>query len=198
MRVLNKAKLDIIEQFIVDYQKESGRSPSYREIMRETNISSSSMVQKYVLALEREGRIERTKFGSIAVMPKLNPSGIVIAPIVGTIACGQPVDAVENIEESVALPRSIFGSGDLFLLHTHGDSMIDVGIKDGDLVVIRQQNVAHDGDIVVAMVNGETTLKRFYKNKGKVVLHPENKTMADIIVDNCDIQGVLVSCIKMY
>lgn len=198
MRVLNKAKLDIIEQFIVDYQKESGRAPSYREIMRETNMSSPSMVQKYVLALEREGRIERTKFGSIAVMPKLNPSGIVIAPIVGTIACGQPVDAVENIEESVALPRSIFGSGELFLLHAHGDSMIDVGIKDGDLVVIRQQNVAHDGDIVVAMVNGETTLKRFYKNKGKVVLHPENKTMADIIVDNCDIQGVLVSCIKMY
>lgn len=198
MRTLNKAKLDMIEQFIIDYQKENGRAPSYRETMRETNMSSPSMVQKYVLALEREGRIERTKLGSIAVMQKFNPSGVVIAPIVGTIACGQPVDAVENIEESVALPRSIFGSGDLFLLHTHGDSMIDIGIKDGDLVVIRQQNVAHDGEIVVAMVNGETTLKRFYKNKGKVVLHPENKTMADIIVDNCDIQGVLVSCIKMY
>ena len=107
-------------------------------------------------------------------------------------------DAVEQIEESVTLPRAIFGGGDLFILHTHGDSMIDIGIKHGDLVVIRKQNTAENGDIIVAMMNGETTLKRFYKRNGKVVLHPENKEMKDIIVKDCEIQGVLVSCIHIY
>ena len=132
------------------------------------------------------------------MLPKLRPSGMAIAPIVGTIACGQPVDAMENIEESVALPRTIFGAGNLFLLHAKGDSMVEADIHNGDLVVIRQQNTAENGEIVVAMINGETTLKRFYKKNGKIILHPENKTMDDIIVKNCEIQGVLVSCIKMY
>lgn len=198
MRTLNKTTLETMEKYIIDYQKESGKSPSYREIMHELDMSSLSLVQKYVLALERAGRIERTRLGNIDVMPKLKPSGMTITPIVGSIACGQPVDAIEQIEESVALPRSIFGGGDLFILHTKGDSMIDIGIKHGDLVVIRKQNTADEGDIIVAMINGETTLKRFYKRNGKVVLHPENKEMKDIIVKDCEIQGVLVSCIKMY
>lgn len=162
------------------------------------NMSSLNLVRTYILALENSGRIERTRLGNIDMLPKLKPSGVAITPIVGSIACGQPVDAVEQIEESVTLPRAIFGGGDLFILHTHGDSMIDIGIKHGDLVVIRKQNTAENGDIIVAMMNGETTLKRFYKRNGKVVLHPENKEMKDIIVKDCEIQGVLVSCIHIY
>lgn len=161
-------------------------------------MSSLNLVRTYILALENSGRIERTRLGNIDMLPKLRPSGVAITPIVGSIACGQPVDAVEQIEESVTLPRAIFGGGDLFILHTHGDSMIDIGIKHGDLVVIRKQNTAENGDIIVAMMNGETTLKRFYKRNGKVVLHPENKEMKDIIVKDCEIQGVLVSCIHIY
>lgn len=198
MRTLNKITMENVAKFVIDYQKVKGKAPSYREIMKEVNMSSLSLVQKYVLALEKEGQIERTRLGNIDVMPRLKPSGVAITPIVGSIACGQPVDAIEQIEESVALPRSIFGNGELFMLHTHGDSMIDVGIKDGDLVVIRKQSCAEQGEIVVAMINGETTLKRFYKRNGKIILHPENKTMNDIIVNDCDIQGVLISCIKMY
>lgn len=198
MRTLNTTTLETMECFIIDYQKEYGKSPSFREIMKEMNMSSLSMVQKYVLALEKAGRIERTRLGNIDVMQKLKPSRVAITPIVGSIACGQPVDAVEQIEESVALPRAIFGAGDLFILHTHGESMIDIGIKEGDLVVIRKQNTAEDGDIIVAMMNGETTLKRFFKRNGKVVLHPENKDMKDIVVKDCVIQGVLVSCIHIY
>lgn len=166
--------------------------------MHGVGMSSLNLVQRYVLALEREGRIERTRIGNISVPPKLKPSGVAIAPLVGSIACGQPVDAVENIEESFALPRSIFGNGDLFMLRTFGDSMIDIGIKKDDLVVIRKQNTADDGEIVVAMINGETTLKRIFRRNGKVILHPENKEMKDIVVKDCEIQGVLVSCIKMY
>ena len=187
MRTLNTATLERTENFIIDFQKAHGRSPSFREIMKALSMSSLSLVQKYVLALEKQGRIERTRLGNIDVMPKLKPGGVAITPIVGSVACGQPVDAVEQIEESVALPRAIIGGGELFILHTHGDSMIDVGIKNGDLVVIRKQNTAENGDIVVAMTNGETTLKRFYKRDGKVVLHPENKTMKDIIVKDCEI-----------
>lgn len=198
MRTLNPNTLERVENYITEYQKKNGKSPSYRQIMHGVGMSSLNLVQRYVLALEREGRIERTRIGNISVPPKLKPSGVAIAPLVGSIACGQPVDAVENIEESFALPRSIFGNGDLFMLRTFGDSMIDIGIKKDDLVVIRKQNTADDGEIVVAMINGETTLKRIFRRNGKVILHPENKEMKDIIVKDCEIQGVLVSCIKIY
>ena len=198
MRTLNQNTLETMENYIIEFQKAQGRSPSFREIMKALNMSSLSMVQKYVLALERDGRIERTKFGNIDVMPKLKPSGVAITPIVGSIACGQPVDAVEQIEESVALPRTIFGNGSLFMLRAKGESMIEAGIRPNDLVVVRQQNAAESGEIVVAMIDGETTLKRFYRRNGKIILHPENSTMKDIIVKECEIQGVLVGCIKIY
>lgn len=198
MRTLNQNTLETMENYIIEFQKAQGRSPSFREIMKALNMSSLSMVQKYVLALERDGRIERTKFGNIDVMPKLKPSGVAITPIVGSIACGQPVDAVEQIEESVALPRTIFGNGSLFMLRAKGESMIEAGIRPNDLVVVRQQNAAENGEIVVAMIDGETTLKRFYRRNGKIILHPENSTMKDIIVKECEIQGVLVGCIKIY
>ncbi len=198
MRTLNPNTLERVENYITEYQKKNGKSPSYRQIMHGVGMSSLNLVQRYVLALEREGRIERTRIGNISVPPKLKPSGVAIAPLVGSIACGQPVDAVENIEESFALPRSIFGNGDLFMLRTFGDSMIDAGISAGDLLVLRQQDYADEGEIVVALVGEDATLKRFYKKGHKIVLHPENKTMKDIIVDDCQIQGVLVSCIKIY
>ena len=105
---------------------------------------------------------------------------------------------VEEIEETYAFPTELFGDGEMFMLRTYGDSMIDIGIRKDDLIVVKKQNYANDGDIIVALVDGETTLKRFFKEGSKIILHPENKTMKDIIVKECDIQGVLVSCIKMY
>ena len=121
-----------------------------------------------------------------------------IVPLVGEIACGEPNYGVENIEESFALPKALFGDGDLFMLRTFGNSMTDAGINKGDLIVLRRQNTADDGEIVVALVDGNTTLKRLYHRDGKIVLHPENKRMKDIIVDECAVQGVLVGCIKTY
>ena len=200
MRTLNKERLLSIEQYIIEYQKENGRAPSYRQIMQTMNMSSLNLVQRYVKALENEGRIARTKLGNIDVLPQLKPGGSTMAYLVGDIACGSPTEAIENIEECYALPKALFGDGELFILRTYGDSMIDVGIKENDFIVLRQQNTANDGDIVAALVNGESTLKRIYHKGRKVVLHPENKTMKDIVVDaeDCIIQGVLVSCIKMY
>ena len=200
MRTLNKERLLAIEQYVIEYQKENGQAPSYRQIMNAMNMSSLNLVQRYVKALENEGRISRTKLGNIDVLPQLKPGGSTMAYLVGDIACGSPTEAIENIEECYALPKALFGDGELFILRTYGDSMIDVGIKENDFIVVRQQNTANDGDIVAALVNGESTLKRIYHKGSKIVLHPENKTMKDIVVnaENCIIQGVLVSCIKMY
>lgn len=198
MRTLNKNTLCRMEQYIHEFQTENGRSPSYRNIMHAMGMSSLNLVQRYVLALENDGRIKRTRLGNIELPAKLDTGEMAIAPLVGQIACGEPCFEVENIEESFALPRSVFGSGDLFMLRAFGDSMIDAGINKGDLLVIRKQQEANDGDIVVALTSGNNTLKRLYHRNGKIVLHPENKTMTDIIVSNCEIQGVLVGCIKTY
>ena len=198
MRTLNEETLRRMEEYIRERQRKDGVSPSYRRIMHALGMSSLNLVQRYVLALENQGRIRRTRLGSIALPKRLDAGKNKITPLVGDIVCGQPSFAEENIEASYALPEAIFGKGELFMLHTHGDSMIDAGIREGDLIVVRKQNTADDGQIVVALMDGEATLKRLFHRNGKIVLHPENRQMQDIVVDNCEIQGVLVSCIKMY
>lgn len=198
MRTLNEETLRRMEEYIRERQLKDGLSPSYRRIMHALGMSSLNLVQRYVLALENQGRIRRTRLGSIALPKRLDAGKNKITPLVGDIACGQLSFAEENIEASYALPEAIFGKGELFMLHTHGDSMIDAGIREGDLIVVRRQSSADDGQIVVALVDGEATLKRLFHRNGKIVLHPENRQMQDIVVENCEIQGVLVSCIKMY
>lgn len=198
MRTLNKDTLCRMAKYIKEYQAENGRSPSYRNIMHYMNMSSLNLVQRYVLALEREGSIQRTRLGNIELPAQLNKGETTIAPLLGEIACGEPSFEIEHIEDSFELPRSLFGKGKLYMLHASGDSMVDVGIYDGDLIVVRRQDYAEDGEIVVALTSGNNTLKRLYHRNGKIVLHPENKTMEDIIVNNCEIQGVLVGCIKTY
>lgn len=198
MRTLNKNTLDKMAAYIQDYTVEKGVSPSYRNIMHGMGMSSLNLVQRYVLALEAQGRIKRTRLGNIDTPKKLYKGENTVVPLVGGIACGQPNFAEENIEESFSLPKGLFGNGKLFMLKATGESMIEAGISAGDLLVLRQQDYADEGEIVVALVGENATLKRFYKKGRKIILHPENKNMSDIIVDDCLIQGVLVSCIKMY
>ncbi len=198
MRTLNQDMLEKVERYITTYQMEKGKSPSYRQIMHETGMTTLSSVFRYVNALENAGRITRTNLGNIEIPSNLKHGGTTMIPLVGSVACGAPNIGVEEIEETYAFPTELFGEGEMFMLRTYGDSMIDIGIRKGDLIVVKKQNYANDGDIIVALVDGETTLKRFFKDGSKIILHPENKTMKDIIVKECDIQGVLVSCIKMY
>ncbi len=198
MRILDKATLQKVEEYNLEYQREHGVSPNFRQIMRDLNLGSLATVQRYVLALENEGKIKRTQFGKIASFQQLKQSGVTLTPLVGNIACGQPSLAIEQIEESYALPKAIFGSGKLFMLRAFGNSMIEVGINKGDLLVLRQQNYADDGEIVVALIDGDATLKRFYHKGKKIILHPENREMKDIEVNHCVIQAVLVGCIKTY
>ena len=131
------------------------------------------------------------------VTKKVN-TDIAQTAIVGSVPCGSPQYEEENIEEYISLPTAIFGKGDFFILRASGNSMIEAGIDDGDLVVVKKQVYAEDGDIVVALVENQNTLKRFYRDNDnrKVILHPENKRMKDIIVDDCFIQGVACHVIK--
>ena len=198
MRVLNEDTLEKVAQYNLEFQKKEGRSPSFREIMNALNLGSLATVQRYIHALVKAERISVTKVGTIKPFRQLSGGQCNVVPLVGEVACGEPMFAVENIEESYSLPKSLFGEGQLFMLRAKGDSMIDAGINKGDLVVLRSQDSADDGSIVVALVDGQATLKRLFHRNGKIVLHPENKDMSDIELDSCDVQGVLVSCIKMY
>lgn len=198
MRILNDDILEKVAQYNIDYQKEHGRSPSYREIMHALNLGSLATVQRYIRALVKAARIEVTNAGNISPLPQLMGGESKVVPLIGEIACGEPLFAVENIEESYTLPKSLFGDGELFMLTAKGNSMIDVGISKGDLLVIRRQTAADDGDIVVALIDNDATLKRIYHKGGKIILHPENKQMKDIVLDKCNVQGVLVGCIKKY
>lgn len=198
MKTLNEETLQRVREFNIAYQQEHGITPSYRQIMHSLNLGSLATVRRYVMELENQGVLKRSEIGKIIPMPKLEKGNFVLAPLVGSVVCGIPNPSEENYEDTYALPTDIFGKGHLFMLYAEGNSMIEAGISPGDLLVLRKQDSADDGEIIVALVDGETTLKRLYHRNGKIILHPENRRMKDIVVDKCDVQGVLVSCIKKY
>ena len=190
-----------IESFISDYRREHGFSPTVQDISNGLGITKST-VHYHIKNMEKTGRLisQGGKRGYRTKPPIIEvPEGDLV-PIVGRVACGTPILAQEIIEDYVRLPDRIFGRGDFYLLRAKGNSMIDAGISNGDLVLIRQQSTADPGQIVVALVNDdeEATLKRFYPEpeERRIRLHPENKTMEDIYVDYCTIQGIAVKVIK--
>lgn len=190
-------KLNIIH-FVDKYYVKHNESPSLQKIADGVGKPRTT-IYRYLLKMNENGELSysgeygiQTKFTE-----KLNTENITVS-LVGSIACGTPTYAEENITEYYSLPSSLVGKGDFFLLKASGDSMINAGINDGDLVLIRQQNTAEEGQIVVALVDDETTLKRFYKDKNnkRFRLHPENDEMEDIYVDNLIIQGIAVKVWK--
>lgn len=188
-----------LSEYIFEKQKEEGKAPTYREVMKKfpRQFTSLSKVKRYLDILESKGEITRNLNGEIETddMFKIKAKNI---PLVGVAACGQPILAVEDIEDTYALPANLFGNGDLVMVRAKGMSMIDAGIDDGDLVVIRKQQTAEYGQNVVAMIEGETTIKEYRPERDKVVLHPRNKNMEDIVVKECDIFGVVVGSIKKF
>ena len=195
MRSKNRETMLEIEQFVQDYVNEYGRSPSMQEVGDKVGISVAS-AYRYITAMANEGRINYN--GTRGVSSTKGSDSMKTIPIVGTVACGTPILAEENIEGYVRLPVSLIGKGEFFILRAHGDSMIEVGIDDGDLVIIRQQNTAETGQIIVALIDDEATLKRYYpepKNR-RIRLHPENSEYDDIYVDYCQVQGIAVKVLK--
>lgn len=195
MRSKDKTLMAAIEKFVSDYTDSNGISPTMQEVADGVG-SSKATVQRYIAQLCEDGILDYSGYRTMT-STKTKAAAIRV-PVLGTIACGIPKFAEENIEEYVRLPVALFGKGNFFILRAYGDSMIEAGIDNGDLVLIRQQNYADEGQIVVALMEDEATLKRFYPEpkKHRVRLHPENSRMDDIYVDNCEIQGVAVKVLK--
>lgn len=195
MRSKDKTLMAAIEKFVSDYTDSNGISPTMQEVADGVG-SSKATVQRYIAQLCEDGILDYSGYRTMT-STKTKAAAIRV-PVLGTIACGIPKFAEENIEEYVRLPVALFGKGNFFILRAYGDSMIEAGIDNGDLVLIRQQNYADEGQIVVALMEDEATLKRFYPEPKKhcIRLHPENSRMDDIYVDNCEIQGVAVKVLK--
>ncbi|MBD5432524.1 MAG: transcriptional repressor LexA [Lactobacillus sp.] len=191
-------QLEILK-YIYETVEDRGFPPTVREICSAVNLSSTSTVHGHLSRLENKGYIikDATKPRAIEVTQDgLNALGIKPKdiPVIGVVTAGQPILAVEDIEDYFPIPPDLANdAGDLFMLRVHGTSMINVGILDGDNVIVRKQSSAHNGEIVVAMTDeDEATVKRFYKEDNYYRLQPENDTMAPIILNNVQILGKVV------
>ncbi|MBE5773978.1 MAG: transcriptional repressor LexA [Clostridiales bacterium] len=198
MRASRENQKKILD-FIKSEIEQKGYPPSVREICAAVGLKSTSTVHAHLNHLEEQGLIRRdsTKPRALEVLDGSHARGRTV-PLVGRVTAGMPILAIENIEDHLVLPQSMLGHDDIFCLRVTGDSMIDIGILDGDIVVLRQQSTADNGEIVVAMVDDEATLKRIYYEHGHVRLQPENSTMAPIIVDNAEVLGKLVALIRQF
>ncbi len=193
--------------FIKDEIRKRGYPPSVREIGEAVGLSSSSTVHGHLARLEEKGFLRRdpTKPRAIEVLddePKLTKR-VVNIPVVGRVTAGQPILAVENVEDHFPLPADFLrgdAENDVFFLTVQGDSMIEAGILDGDYVLVRRTHTARNGEIVVAQVPGpddmEATVKRFYKESGHIRLQPENRHMDPILVKDCTILGKVVGLVR--
>ena len=200
-----QAVMDCIERCI----REKGYGPTVREICAELGLSSPSTVHVHLKALEQKGLIVRDPLKSRSIslpaghQPTAEPevirpsfSKIIDVPLVGRVAAGEPILAEENIEDTISLPVDIVGDAPSFILSVRGESMIEAGINDGDYVVVKEQPVANNGDIVVAIIDDGATVKRFYRENDHIRLQPENSSMEPIITDSCSIAGKVVAVFR--
>ena len=200
-------KISAKQQEILDYIKEEilkrGYPPAVREICEAVNLRSTSSVHSHLETLEKNGYIRRdpTKPRAIEICDdnfQMVRTEMVSLPVVGQVAAGTPILAEENVEETLILPEDIVGHGDVFILRVRGESMIQAGIMNDDYIVVHKQPDANNGEIVVALIEDEATVKRFYKENGHIRLQPENDTMEPIIVPTVMILGKVVSLIRKF
>ncbi len=203
-------KLSKRQQEILDYIKtevrKKGYPPSVREIGEAVGLASSSTVHGHLSRLEKKGLIRRdpTKPRAIEVIDQEQigaEQGIdtrtAFVPVIGKVTAGQPITAIENVEEYIPLPERLVSNDSVYVLIIDGDSMIEAGIFDGDMVIVRQQQTANNGDIIVAMTEeDEATVKRFFREKDYIRLQPENSTMEPIILKSCTILGKVIGVFR--
>ncbi len=186
-----------ILEYIQKATKEKGYPPSVREICDATGLKSTSTVHGHLLRLQKKGLLNRDSMKpraiSVPTSPAAQDTDATPVPVVGYVAAGAPILAAENIEEYVALPQTMLGEGEHYVLRVRGESMIDAGILSGDYVVVKKQPTAYNGDIVVAMIEDEATVKRYYRENGMFRLQPENRSMQPIFATEVTILGKVVS-----
>ncbi|MFQ6773553.1 MAG: transcriptional repressor LexA [Clostridia bacterium] len=185
-------------QYIKQYILTNGYPPSMREICKAVGVASTSTVSYYLTQMEADGKIIRNKSKnrSIELTELKNRDNVRTMPILGQIAAGTPILAEENLSGEISFSSSFFKGNELFALRVKGDSMINVGIYDGDWVVINKQSTAQNGEIVAAMIDGSATVKRFYLERNMVRLQPENNFMRPIFSKDVVILGKVVGLIR--
>ena len=200
-------KISDKQREILEYIKSEilnrGYPPAVRDICEAVHLKSTSSVHSHLQTLEKNGYIRRdpTKPRAIEIIDdtfNLSRREVVNVPLLGRVAAGEPLLAVENVETYFPIPTEYMPNEDSFLLKVKGESMINAGIFDGDHILVRCQPTASNGDMVVALVEDSATVKTFYKEDGQYRLQPENDTMDPIIVDNCTILGKVFGVIRFF
>ena len=192
---------------ILEYMKQEilnkGYPPTVRDICEAVKLKSTSSVHSHLETLEKNGYIRRdpTKPRAIEIIDEnfnMTRREMTNVPMVGRVAAGEPILAVENIESYFPIPTEYMPNAESFMLKVKGESMINVGIFDGDQILVEKCNTARNGDMVVALVDDSATVKTFYKENGHIRLQPENDTMEPIIVDNCEIMGKVFGVFRFF
>lgn len=203
MEKLTNRQSDVLD-YIKSYVAKHGYPPAVREIGSALGLNSPATIQSHINALENKGYIKKTnsKYRSLEIVGKneyINEA-VVDVPLLGKITAGSPIEAIETPNEYFSLPAYLIPNNEeIFTLKVSGESMIDAGIFDGDIVIVQRQSVSRNGDIIVAMtLENEVTLKRFYKENGYIRLQPENKTMKPIILPNCKILGKAIGLYRKF
>ena len=191
-------RINNVFSYIEGYINNYGYPPSVREICRDLSIKSTATCHCYLKKLEDQGLIIVGGNKKRAIMLTKPKADCISVPLVGSIAAGAPILAVENLEEYYPLSRDFESSAETFILNVRGDSMKEIGIFNGDKVIIRKQETAENGEIIAALVDDSATVKRFFKRDGKFILHPENAAYDDIIVDDVSVLGKVIGLIRKY
>jgi repressor LexA len=201
MKELTDRQRQVLE-IIRRHMQKNGQSPTVREIARDLGVSSTCTVHKHLASLQSKGLITKSRYGyrSIELPGEYSPRQTRFAsvPLVGRVAAGQPLLATENIDSYLPVPSDMAQGDDLFALRVRGDSMRDIGIMDGDIIVARQQGTADNGDIVVAMLDDEATVKRFFRETDHIRLQPENPEYGAITAPEVHILGKVALSIRRF
>jgi repressor LexA len=198
--VLTRRQKDVLD-FVSRHIDRHGVAPTIHEIGRHLKLSSPATVHKHLRKLEEKGAVRRLTHQSraLAVVPAPEKAAGVRIPLLGTVAAGTPIEPLE-VPGTISVPEEMLGRGETFALRVRGDSMIDDGIRDGDVVIVESRRDAPDGATVVAVVDGEATVKRFHRKRGRIHLVPANQRMEPIVAraEDVELRGVVVGLIRRY
>jgi len=199
--MLTKRQKELVD-YLDAYILKSGYAPTLEEIGQHFGLSSLATIHKHLTNLERKGMIRRkwNRSRALEVVPQQRRATAIELPLVGRVAAGVPIEPIEH-SDTISVPEELVGRGDTFVLRVKGTSMVDEGILDGDFVVVQSRDQADNGDMVVALVRGEATVKRFYREKaGMIRLQPANEAMAPIMVraGDVEIRGVVTAVMRKY
>jgi repressor LexA len=199
--MLTKRQKELVD-YLDAYILKAGYAPTLEEIGKHFGLSSLATIHKHLTNLERKGMIRRkwNRSRALEVVPQQRRAGAIELPLVGRVAAGVPIEPVEQ-SDTIAVPEELVGRGETFVLRVKGTSMVQEGILDGDFVVVSARNTADNGDTVVALVRGEATVKRFYREKaGMVRLQPANDALAPLVAraNDVEIRGVVVAVMRKY